>query len=176
MGMSLRDWLQARTGAASARGDTDTVRRIASELERIDPRRARYIAAFAYLLSRAAGANLHITAAETAKMVALVRAVGHLSAAQAAAVVEIAKSQHRRFGGTENFLVTREFRTIASTMQCRVLLRCLFAVCAADDAITAAEEAQIRQVACELGLSHSEYVQIRLKYAHRRTILHVDRE
>ena len=61
-------------------------------------------------------------------------------------------------------------------MQRRELLRCLFAVCAADHAITAAEEAQVRQVANELGLSHSDYVQVRLKYAHRRTVLHVDRD
>jgi len=172
--MSIRDWLHA--WSASPRGDTETVQRIVRELGRIDPQRARHIAAFAYLLSRAAGADLHITAAKTATMVALVRAVGHLSAAQAAAVVEIAKSQNRRFGGTENFLVTREFRAIASEMQCRELLRCLFAVCAADNAITAAEEAQLRQVASELGLSHSDYVQIRLTYAHRRTVLHVDRD
>src|SRR6185436_14099436 len=117
-------------------GDTETVQRIVRELGRIDPQRARHIAAFAYLLSRAAGADLHITAAKTATMVALVRAVGHLSAVQAAAVVEIAKSQNRQFGGTENFLVTREFRAIASEMQRRELLSCLFAVCAADHAIT----------------------------------------
>src|SRR4029079_7900098 len=62
-GMSIRDWLHA--WSASPRGDTETVQRIVRELGRIDPQRARHIAAFAYLLSRAAAADRHVTAAKT---------------------------------------------------------------------------------------------------------------
>ena len=43
-------------------------------------------------------------------------------------------------GGTENFLVTREFKEIATREQCRELLDCLFAVSAADDSISGVEE------------------------------------
>src|SRR5215475_12000792 len=129
--MSLLDWFRDATSKSSDRGDTETVRRIVSELDKLEPARARYLAAFAFVLSRAAGADLHISDAETAKMVDLLQRIGGLPEAQATLVVEIAKSQHRLFGGTENFLVTREFREIASDAQRRELLECLFAVTAA---------------------------------------------
>ena len=60
---------------------------------------------------------------------------------------------------TENFLVTREFRAIATADQRRDLLDCLFAVSAVDESISSAEEAQVRQIASELGFEHPEYIQ-----------------
>ena len=100
--------------------------------------------------------------------------VGHLPAAQAILVVQIAKSQHRLFGGTENFLVTREFREIASDAQREELLDCLFAVSAADDAISGDEEAQIWQIASELGFAHADYIKARLAYSDKRTVFRRD--
>ena len=153
--MSILEWFRVKGSADSAgHGDTDTVRRIVGELDKLDPQRARYLAAFAYVLSRVARADLDISEAETAKMVDLVQRVGNMPEEQAILVVAIAKSQNRFFGGTEDFLVTREFRQIASDAECRELLDCLFAVAAADDAISAEEEAQIWQTASELGFSH----------------------
>jgi uncharacterized tellurite resistance protein B-like protein len=168
--MSLLDLLRTRASGSSTKGDTDTVRRIVGELDKLEPERARYLAAFAYVLSRVAGADLHISDVETAAMTAIVERVGRLPEAQAVVVVEIAKSQNRLFGGTENFLVTREFRAIATDDQRRELLECVFAVAAADDAITGEEEAQIWQIAAELGFQHDEYIQVRLKYSDKRTI------
>ena len=86
-------------------------------------------------------------------------------------VVEIAKHQNRLFGGTEDFLVTREFREVASDVQRRHLLDCLFAVAAADNEISAEEEAQIWQIASELGFEHEEYVAVRMAYSDKRTVL-----
>lgn len=169
---SILDWLRSRGSAApAARGDTETVRRIVGELDKLDPDRARYLAAFAYVLSRVAGADQHVSDAETAEMVTLVQRAGNLPEAQAAVVVEIAKSQNRLFGGTENFLVTREFRQIASDEERQALLECLFAVSAADDAITGDEEAQIWQIASELGFPHEDYIRVRLRYSDKRTVL-----
>jgi uncharacterized tellurite resistance protein B-like protein len=169
--MSILEWLAAmRAPAPSGHGDTDTVRRIVSELDKLDPERARYLAAFAYVLSRVAGADLHVSEIEAAKMADLVRTLGHLPADQATLVVAIATGQHRLFGGTENFLVTREFRDIASGAQRRELLECLFAVAVADDAISAEEEAQISQIASELGVPRDEYRTVRLAYSGKRTL------
>jgi uncharacterized tellurite resistance protein B-like protein len=168
--MSLLDLLRSRASQPTAAGDTDTVRRIVGELDKLDAARARYLAAFAYVLSRVAGADLDISDVETAEMVRLVERVGRLPESQAIVVVEIAKSQNRLFGGTENFLVTREFREIATDEQRRELLECVFAVAAADHAITGEEEAQIWQIAAELGFRHDEYVQVRLKYSDKRTV------
>jgi uncharacterized tellurite resistance protein B-like protein len=174
--MSFRDWFQAlRTTEPAPAGDTDTVRRIVGELDQIDPPRARYLAAFAYVLSRVASADLEISEAETARMVDLVQRTGHLPEPQAILVVQIAKSQNRLFGGTENFLVTREFREIASEAQRQELLECLFAVSAADDAVSGEEETQIWQIARELGFSHDDYIRVRMTYSDKRTVLRRDR-
>lgn len=166
------DWFRVlrTSGDAGRGGDTDTVRRIVKELDKLDAGRARFLAAFAYVLSRVAGADQHVSGIETAKMIELVQRFGHLSEPQAVLVVEIAKSQNRLFGGTENFLVTREFRSIASDEERRDALDCVFAVSAADEAMTPEEEAQIRQIASELGFSHEEYVQARLAYNDKRTV------
>jgi tellurite resistance protein len=97
--------------------------------------------------------------------------LGQLPQAQAIVVVEIAKNQNRLFGGTENFLVTREFREIATDEQREQLLECLFAVSAADEAISGDEEAQIRQIASELGFPQPQYLEVRLRYSDKRTVL-----
>ena len=168
---SVIDWLRGLKGAPHVQGDTDTVRRIVAELDKLDPHQARYLAAFAYVLSRVAGADFQITEVETQKMVELVQRLGQLTEAQAVLAVEIAKSQQRLFGGTENFLVTREFRDIASEQQRVDMLRCLFAVAAADAVISAEEEAQLWQIAGELGFSRAEFTQVRSAYTAMRTVL-----
>jgi len=169
--MSLLDWLNRRAMQPGSSSDTETVRRIVAKLNRIDPARARHLAAFAYVLSRAANADLQISDEETAKIVEILMTRGGLPEDQALLVAEIANSQNRLFGGTENFLVTREFKEIASDEERRHLLDCLFAVSAADNAITGEEEGQIWQIASELGFSHEEYVGARLAYSDKRTVL-----
>jgi len=160
--LGLTDDRQAR--AAPHDSDTDAMRRISSELEHMDPRQARYLSAFAYILGRVAHADLEFSEAETEKMREIVHGLGHLTEAQAMPVVEIAKSQVRLFGSTENFLVTRRFKEMATPEQCTELIDCVFAVSAADDSISALEEGQAGQIAKELGLGHDEFVAARLTY------------
>ncbi len=152
-------------------GDTDTVRRIVGELEALEPERARYTAAFAYILGRVAHADQDISEVETREMEAIVSRLGHLPEEQAVLVVQMAKSQNRLFGHTENFLVTREFASIATPEQRAELLDCLFAVSAADDSISSSEEAQIRQIGSELGFSHRDFVLARRQYSDKREVM-----
>jgi uncharacterized tellurite resistance protein B-like protein len=174
--MSILEWLGLKGGggaaaAASSSGETDTVRKIVARLEELPAERARFVAAFAYTLSRVAHADLAISAEETAKMEEIVRRVGELPEEQAVLVVQIAKSQARLFGGTENFLVTREFKELSSPQERRQLLDCLFAVSAADDSISSAEEAQVRQISSELDFSHREYVEALSAWNDKREVL-----
>ena len=127
-------WNNASTKAAGsgASAETETVRKIAAALDRLDPDRARYIAAFAYILSRVARADLDISREETLEMERIVREKGGLPEELAVMIVQMAKTQNVLFGGTENYLVTREFNKIASKEQKLALLQCLFAVSAAD--------------------------------------------
>jgi uncharacterized tellurite resistance protein B-like protein len=156
---------------AAAGGQTDSVRKIVQELHELDPEKARYIASFAYILGRVAQADLDITSEETQAMEEIVREVGRLPDDLAVLVVEIAKSQNQLFGGTENFVVTREFAEIATPEQRRELLECLFAVSVADDSISAEEERQIRLIASELGFDHRQYVEARSAYSQYRDVL-----
>lgn len=171
--MGILDWLRgaATPEESTRRGDTETVRRIVAELDRLEPARARHLAAFAYVLSRVAGADLHFSDQEMQRIVEIVQRVGHLPEDQALLIAEIARSQNRLFGGTENFLVTREFNEIATDEQRRDLLDCLFAIAAADEAVSGEEEQQIRQIASELGFTHDEFVRARMAYSDKRTVL-----
>jgi uncharacterized tellurite resistance protein B-like protein len=152
-------------------GDTETVRRIVGELEALDTETARYLAAFAYILGRVAHADLHISAEETRAMEEIVHAQGHLPEEQAILVVQIAKTQNKLFGSTENYLVTREFGEVSTRSQREELLDCLFAVSAADESISVAEEEEVRRIASELGFSHKEYIAVRKKYSEHRAVI-----
>lgn len=156
---------------SSVAGETETVRRIVNELEAMDPEHARYLAAFAYILGRVAHADDGISDEETRKMEQIVAGDGNLSQEQAILVVQIAKSQNRLAGGTEDFLVTREFRRIATKEQCKALLDCLFAVSAADESISGIEEQSVREIASELGLTRDDYITIRSAYSRHREVM-----
>jgi len=178
IGMAFLDTLKSlftptdtEPAGSSRDGDTETVRRIVAKLEALEPARARWIAAFAYILGRVAHADLDISAEETAKMEEIVQRVGEVPEDQAVLVVGIAKSQNRLMGQTENFLVTRELKEISPQEELEKVLDCLFAVSAADDSISGAEEAQIRQIASELGFSHREYVDARAQWSDKREVL-----
>jgi uncharacterized tellurite resistance protein B-like protein len=150
------------TGPAA---ETATVRRIVEALERQEPEAARYVARFAYVLGRVAHADLEVSAEETRAMERIVMQRGGLPEEQAVLVVQIAKSQNVLFGGTEDYLVTREFARSATREQKVALLECCFAVSAADRDVSGAEEAEIRKIASELGLEHADFIAARL--AHR---------
>ncbi len=163
--MTIASLLEKFRGHAAAEaGQTDTVRKIVSQLDAIEPQRAKHIAAFAYVLSRVARADLNISEAETRKMEQLVVGLSGLPEEQAILVVQIAKSQATLFGGTENFLVTDEFNKLASQEEKLSLLNCLFAVAAADESISGVEDREIRLIANELQLTHTDFINARLAY------------
>jgi len=164
--LEMFGWSGDRKGQAPKAGsaDTETVRKIAAALDRLDPGEARYIAAFAYILSRVARADLQISEEELRTMEALVKDKGGLEEAQAVMVVQMAKTQSVLFGGVENFLVTREFDKIATREQKIALLHCLFAVSAADRSISSAEDTTIRTIADELHLDHADFIAVKSAY------------
>jgi uncharacterized tellurite resistance protein B-like protein len=151
--------------------DTETVRKIVKSLDRLEPERARYIASYAYLLSRVAHADLDISEDETKSMERLVMERGGLPEEQAILVVQMAKTQSLLFGGTENFLVTAEFNKLASREQKLGLLHCLFTVSSADESISTVEDNEIRRISKELMLEHSDFIQARLAYRHHLAVL-----
>lgn len=151
--------------------ETETVRKIVNALDAIEPERARYIAAFAYIMSRAARSDLKVTPEETRMMERIVEQRAGLPPEHAVLTVQIAKSQSLLFGATENFLVTREFGRIATREEKLALLDCLFAVAAAEGGISVKEDNEIRQISDELGLEHREYIAVRSGYREHLSVL-----
>lgn len=154
--------------------EIDTIRKIVGALESLEPDRAKQLAAFAFILSRVANADSHISEEETREMERVVMKWGHLPEEQAVLVVQIAKHQNMLFGGTENYIVTREFTRMATPEQKEELLHCLFAVSAADESISTLEEATVAQIAKELGLSHRDQIEIRSHYRDKRAVFQKD--
>jgi len=155
----------------SASADTQTVRRIVASLDVMDPQRARWIAAFAFLLCRVARAELVVSEEESAAMEGIIREKGGLTEEQAVLVLQIAKTQEALFGGTENYLVSREFNKIATREQKVGLLDCLFAVSAADESISTIEDNEIARICTELELPREELVAARGRYREYLAVL-----
>lgn len=144
--------------------DTEVVRRIAARLERLQPGKARYVAAFAAVLTRVAHADLRVTETEGDAMRRALERTADLGPEEAELAVEIARTQAADFGGTENYLATREFRAISDRMQRTQLLHSLYAVAAADGLVSPEESAEIRRIAEELGFAPEELTPIRARY------------
>jgi uncharacterized tellurite resistance protein B-like protein len=166
--------VEARDGGAAggdSRDETETVRKIVQQLDNLEPQRARYIAAFAYILSRVARADMNISDVETREMEHQVIRLSGLPEEQAVLVVQIAKTQAILFGGTENFLVTQEFNQMADPEQKLALLDCLFAVAAADGVISSVEDREIRLINDQLQLTHDQFIVARLKFRQYLAVL-----
>jgi uncharacterized tellurite resistance protein B-like protein len=149
---------------AQERGETATVRRIAAQLERLEPAAAKQLACFAYVLARVANADLAIDESETAEMERIVRSLASLSEGEAALVVQIAKTQAHVLGDTENYVVTREYRRVSTREQRGRLLQCVYAVAAADGTISGVEASVIGAIAEELGFTRAESNALRSEY------------
>ena len=168
---SIRAWLRVDTSDGH---EFAPLRDTLEALDHLEPHRARYLAAFAYLLGRVAHADQHVSPEETDAMEALVREHGQLSQDQAMIVVQLAKTSNLLFGGTANFLVAREFSELATHDQKLALMRCLFTLSATDEAISTSEEGEIHRIANELRIEHSELVALRV--AHRQYLPGISRK
>jgi len=147
-----------------ASAETDSVRKVVEALDHLEENRARYVAAFGYILGRIAHADLRISPEETAAMERVIRERTGLPESEAIIVIQMAKTRAQLFGGTENFLVTREFDRMATREQKLALLDCLFAVAAAEGHISVTEDNEIKQVSQELHLDHPEFISVRLRW------------
>ena len=147
------------------------MRRIVEALERMEPEAARRLARFAFVLGRVARADLTVSGEETRAMERLVMQRGGLTEAQAVIAVQIAKSQNALFGGTDDYLVTRELAASTTRDEKLALLDCCFAVSAADDDITGEEEAELRKIATELGLANADLLAARASYRDSLAVL-----
>jgi uncharacterized tellurite resistance protein B-like protein len=165
--MSILKWL----GLGDADEPEDNqLREIEQALEAQGPERARYLACFAYILTRAAKADHHVSEDEARLMEQIVADRAGVGAEQAALIVRIARQAgHSR--GTDDYLIAREFERVASREEKLKLLDCLFAIAAVDDAIKTVEDNEVRRVASELKLEHADYIEVRKRHLGNLNVL-----
>lgn len=149
---------------STSSGDTATVRRIVAKLEALPPDQARLIASAAYTLARAANADLEISDEETAAIERELQEHESIDEATAVLVTQMAKLQAKTVGGTEDYVVTREFKALTDESQRVVVLRACFAVMAANGTISAEETAIVNEIAEELDIDDATLNSIRADY------------
>lgn len=158
---SIRAWLGLdRPGTP----EPVPLRDVVAALDHLEPARARYLAAFAYLLGRVAHADHHVSPEETRAMETALMNHAELTQEQAMLVTQLAKTNNLLFGGTEDFLIAREFAGTATYEQKLALLRCVFAVSASDAAISLSEESEIHRLARELRIDPPDLLALRVEH------------
>jgi uncharacterized tellurite resistance protein B-like protein len=155
---------------ADAEAEAEVIRRISAQLDAMPEDRARYLAGFAYILSRAALADMEVSDAETATMESIVIEIGGIPAAEAVLVVEMSKTQSRLYGATEDYIITRDWASSATTDQKLQLLRSCYRV-GATDLISAEENATLGQIAKELGLDAEEEKAVRSEFYEQLSVV-----
>ncbi|MEW5980182.1 MAG: TerB family tellurite resistance protein [Acidobacteriota bacterium] len=165
---------QLRESSPSSEAETESVRKIMTALDHMEADRARFLAAFAYVLGRVARSDQEFSEEETRIMERIVAERGHLSEEQARLVVQIARTQSTLFSGIEDYVVTREFNRVATHDQKLDLIDCLFAVSAANHSISSVEDSTIRQISRELKLRHKEFIDVRLRYRDHLDVLRTE--
>jgi tellurite resistance protein len=144
--------------------DTAALRRIVAQLQELPADERRFIAGFSYVLGRVANADMTIAPEEVAQMEKIVMAIGGLPESQSVLVVQIALNHAMLYGGTDNYVITREVSRTATPEQLKRLLRASFVVAAADQTIDAEESAELDEIGRELGFADPEIRAMRAEF------------
>jgi uncharacterized tellurite resistance protein B-like protein len=167
--MSLWNWLGF--GRQAGTPEFDSLEAIEQALSGIPSGRRRYVACFAYILTRSARADQDVSADESREMARVVAEHAQVPIAQAAEAVRLAAIQARRSGGTDDFVVTREFDALATHAEKLTLVNALFAVSSVDESIVTVEDNEIRRIANELKIEHADYIAVRSKHLQHLAVL-----
>lgn len=166
--MSLLKWLGL---SSEPEHPHNRLKGIEEILTAFGPDRARYLACFAYILTRPARADHEVSDAEARLMEGIMAGRTGVSAPQAATIIALAREAAKHSGGTDDYLVTREFERVAARDEKLELLDCLFAVSAADESILTVEDNEVRRVASELKLEHADYIAVRARHIEHLNVL-----
>lgn len=168
--MPILEWLGIVSSEAISRQE-DGLADIERQLDALNPQRARFLACFAYLLGRVARSDHEVSDAERAAMQGLVASRGGLTPEQVGLAVQIATAHGLKFGGTEDFLIAREFSALATREEKIALLDCLFAVSASDASIATVEDNEVRRIASEINVGHDDFIAARGRHAQHLKVL-----
>jgi len=137
---------------------------ISAQLDAIPEDEARFVAAFSYLLARIAGTDLRTDDAERDAMAHRLETFAGIDAGQATLLATTAIEAAATHRASDDHLVARAFKDMSGDSERIRLLRCLYAVAAADDNISAAEDNEIFEVARSIGVRRLDVVALRSEF------------
>ncbi len=141
-----------------------------AQLDDLELDRARYLASFAYVMSRVAAADRVIEATEIELMRSTLIEEGELPAHQAELVVELATTLARDTGGSQDYVVTRRLAELTPREDRQRILDCAIRVAAADQRIDGHEEKELRAIAKQLGFSDTRFLESLNRYRDLRSV------
>ncbi len=169
--MSLFRFLGLSKAEADDRREPESLRELAGRLSAMAPEDARFVAAFAYLLARVAGADLETAGGERDVIARRLETLAGLEPERAALLAEGAIAAADTHSASDDHLVARAFREIASPEERLLLVRCLYAVAAADSNITTLEDNEVFEIATEIGVARTDVVALRSEWKEQLTVL-----
>jgi uncharacterized tellurite resistance protein B-like protein len=131
---------------------TSAIRGTLEQLDGLDRETAGYLNSLAFILQRVAAADHEISPAEVDRMEKILVEHASLSPPQAVLTVEIAKHRNQIADCCCAYQASRELRSRLDKRSRQRLRRFLDAVAEADGLVHPTEEAEIRQIAAELGI------------------------
>jgi len=137
---------------------------IVARLEKLPAEEARFIAAFAYLLARVAGVDLRTENTERDTIASRLETFGEIDPVQSRLLAETAIHAAETYSASDDHLVARAFRDITSKPDRLKLIRCLYAVAAADTQITTREDNEIFDIAEVIGVGREDVIGMRSQY------------
>jgi len=175
--MSLLKFLGLGGDTAGRDAEPESLRAMTSRLEAMPEEEARLAAAYAYLLARVAGADLRTDARERSSIVERLAGFAGHDPERAELLANLAIEAIDEHGGSDNHLVARTFRDITDESERIRLVRCLYAVAAADETITTDEDNEIFEIATAIGVRRNDVIAVRSAWtAHLGTMKALPRE
>jgi uncharacterized tellurite resistance protein B-like protein len=140
------------TGHGPSEVLANEIRGAIQHIEALDRHSNGYLASLAFILHRVASADQNVSVHEVERMERILVEHAALSPAEAVLTVEMAKQRCQAADCGHAYDASRQLRATLEPGERKQLRSFLNAVAAADGRIRASEQAEVRQLAAELGL------------------------
>lgn len=137
---------------------------IGAQLDALPAEEARFVAAFTYLLARIAAADMSTDDLERNSIAEHIESFAGIDRNRAELLADTAIQAAETHQASDDHLVARAFRDMTKQPERIRLLRCLYAVAAADRNISTTEDNEIFEVAMAIGVRRIDVVNLRLEF------------
>lgn len=162
--MSLLRFLGIGGKSDGRENEPASLAEIGAHLDSLPAEEARFVAAFTYLLARVAGADLRTDDTEREAMANRLERFAEIDADLAHLLAKAAIQAAATHSASDDHLVARAFRDMSARPERIRLLRCLYAVAAADENISTVEDNEIFEVANAIGVERRDVVALRSEF------------